>query len=142
MDRYLARRWPFAHLPTEHVNQALLLLRFGIIGVLNTLFGYGVFALLILLGVWPDVALSLSTLAGVTFNFQTSRHLVFRSKGQVLHFVAIYVFLLFLDWTALRLGLSQGANALLVQAVLVLPIALISFLCQKFFVFYASHRSS
>jgi GtrA-like protein. len=56
-------------------------LRFLLVGALNTAFGYAIFLLSLKLGMSVGAALSASTLAGVVFNFQTSRRLVFRSAG-------------------------------------------------------------
>jgi putative flippase GtrA len=112
-----------------------LFLRFGVVGLLNTAFGYAVFATLILLGLWPGAALVASTIAGVAFNFQTSRRLVFRSSGRFLIFVTLYGAVLTLNWAALRALHSGGLNDLLSQALLAPPLAAISFLGQRVFVF-------
>ncbi len=118
----------------------LLILRFGMVGLLNAGFGYGVFALLLRTGIWPCVALVGAATAGVAFNFQTSRRLVFRSRGHALRFVAVYALVLALNWAAL-LGLRGcGLSDLVAQALLTLPIAAISFLGQQSFVFAAATR--
>jgi len=58
------------------------LLRYYQAGVINTLFGLGLYSALIALGVNMFVAQLLSHIAGVTFNYATySRH-VFRAAGQ------------------------------------------------------------
>jgi putative flippase GtrA len=74
-------------------------------------------------------------MAGVAFNFQTSRRLVFRSGGHAVRFVAVYAVILALNWAAL-LGLrSCGLSDPGAQALLTLPIAALSFLGQQRFVF-------
>ena len=113
----------------------LLLLRFGVVGLLNTAFGYAVFAVLVLAGIWSGAALVASTTAGVAFNFQTSRRLVFRSRGRLLRFVGLYCAVLALNWSALRALHWTGLNDLRSQALLVLPLAAISFAAQRTFVF-------
>jgi putative flippase GtrA len=45
--------------------------RFGVAGVLNTAFGFGLYSLLVLLGLAVPLALLLATVAGVFFNFLT-----------------------------------------------------------------------
>jgi putative flippase GtrA len=45
------------------------LLRFLLVGVLNTAFGYLLFALLLALGLKVPLALLLATVGGVLFNF-------------------------------------------------------------------------
>ncbi len=116
-------------------RQLALLVRFGLVGLLNTLFGYAAFAALVLLGVWPGVALAAATLAGVAFNFQTARHLVFGVAGRPLRFVAVYAVVLALNVLALHALERLGASALTAQALLALPVAALSFMGQRRFVF-------
>jgi len=113
----------------------LLFLRFGLAGLVNAGFGYTVFALLVLAGAWPGAALVGATIAGVAFNFQTSRYLVFRSSGRVLRFVAVYVAVLALNWVTLRALQWCGLPDLVSQALLTLPMAAAAFLGQQTFVF-------
>lgn len=118
----------------------LLFPRFGVVGLLNTAFGYAVFASLEFMGSWPFVALAGSTIAGIAFNFQTSRRLVFRSNGHVLWFVAVYFVVFALNWGALRALRWYGLPDLESQALLVFPIAIVSFLGQQAFVFGKTRR--
>ena len=120
----------------------LLFLRFGLVGLLNAAFGYTVFAFLVLAGIWPGAALVGSTIAGVAFNFQTSRRLVFRSRGRALRFVAVYAVVLAVNWAALRTLRWCGLPDLESQALLVLPIAALSFLGQQTFVFEQATKPS
>jgi putative flippase GtrA len=110
-------------------------LRFGLAGLVNAGFGYTVFALLMLAGIWPGAALAGTMIAGVAFNFQTSRRLVFGSSGRVLPFIAVYTVVLVLNWAALR-GLQwSGLPDLESQALLTLPMATVAFIGQRLFVF-------
>jgi putative flippase GtrA len=113
----------------------LLFPRFGVVGLVNAGFGYAVFALLELTGSWPGAALAGATIAGVAFNFQTSRRLVFRAKGHILWFIAVYSGVLALNWTVLRALRRYGLPDLESQALLTLPIAAISFFGQQKLVF-------
>ena len=113
----------------------LLLLRFGLVGLLNTAFAYAVFALLLHLHTWPGAALVIAAAAGTAFNFQTSRRLVFRSRGHVVRFLAVYAVVLALNWVALQALRWCGLPDLESQALLTLPIAALSFLGQHRFVF-------
>jgi putative flippase GtrA len=116
-------------------TQSRTWLRFGLVGLLNTAFGYLVFALLVHITMWPSVALALSAAAGTAFNFQTSRRLVFHTRGDALRFVAVYAFVLVLNWICLRGLHACGLSDLYAQALLTLPIATLSFVCQRHFVF-------
>jgi putative flippase GtrA len=116
----------------------LLLFRFGLVGLLNTGFGYTIFAVLVLAGIWPGAALAGTTAAAVVFNFQTSRRLVFRSNGPALRFIAVYIVVLAVNWAALRLLQWCGLPDLEAQALLTLPVAAVSFVGQQRFVFGAA----
>ena len=112
-----------------------LLLRFGLVGLLNTAFGYGAYALFILAGLWPGAALVLGMAAGMAFNFQTMRRLVFRSQGRIVRFILAYGLILATNWLLLRLLLHAGLSELSGQAALALPMAALSFSLQRRFVF-------
>lgn len=113
----------------------LQFVRFGFAGLVNAAFCYAVFAALLLAGAPPLAALVAATGAGIVFNFQTSRRLVFRSRGRGLRFVAVYGAVLVLNWVALQALRQLGLSALEAQALLTLPLAAASFLGQKAFVF-------
>jgi putative flippase GtrA len=112
-------------------------MRFGLAGPVNGCFSYAAFAALMLLGVGPLGALIGATVAGVAFNFQTSRWFVFQEggHGRGLRFVSLYGVLLVLNWATLRTLRATGLPELAAQALLILPIAALSFLGQKVFVF-------
>jgi putative flippase GtrA len=120
-----------------HRRSVWLLLRFATAGLLNTAFGYAVFALLIVVGVGTVAALVAATVAGVVFNFQTSRHLVFRSGGRVARFVGVYGAVLALNVAGIHGLRALGLSDLQAQAVLALPVAGLSFVLQRLFVFPA-----
>ena len=69
------------------------IIRFISVGILNTIVGYAIYALLIWLNLPPQVALLLSTIAGVTFNYFSIGRLVFQSQGGLtvfIRFIASY----------------------------------------------------
>jgi putative flippase GtrA len=112
-----------------------LILRFGVVGLINTAFGYAVFVALTKLGSGSGLALVGATIAGIAFNFQTMRRLVFRADGGIARFVLVYGGTLLINWIALHMLLAYGLTAMGAQAVLTLPLAGISFMAQRFFVF-------
>ena len=61
-----------------------LFVKFVLVGILNTAFGYLVFALLLFLGLHYTLAVILSTIAGVLFNFKTTGTLVFKMLGIII----------------------------------------------------------
>ncbi|WP_158808261.1 GtrA family protein [Beijerinckia sp. L45] len=113
------------------------LIRFGLTGVLNTVFGYGFFVLLLACGTPAFPALVVASVAGVAFNFQTSRRLVFQSSesGRSLRFVLIYLILFVINYAAFTALRWTGLADWSAQGALVLPMALLSFLMQRVIVF-------
>ncbi|HSB35229.1 MAG TPA: GtrA family protein [Thermoanaerobaculia bacterium] len=112
-------------------------LRFLAVGALNTVFGYSVFAALILIGVHYAVAALVSTVAGVLFNFKTTGTFVFsnRENRLLFRFVAVYALTYVVGVGLLRWSEGRGIPVLLAAAVLTLPMAAFSFTLQRLFVF-------
>jgi putative flippase GtrA len=113
-------------------------LRFLAVGVLNTAFGYGVYALLIVLGLQRELALLLATVLGVLFNFKTTAVLVFRSRNPrlLLRFVLVYAAMYALNAGLLELwcqGMQLGP--LLAQALSLPVVVVLTFVAMKSFVF-------
>jgi len=112
-------------------------LRFLAVGALNTVFGYSVFAALILLGIHYAVAAFVSTVAGVLFNFKTTGSFVFanRENRLLFRFVAVYALTYVVGVGLLRWSEGYGIPVLLAAAVFTLPMAAFSFTLQRIFVF-------
>lgn len=112
-------------------------LGFLVAGGINTLFGYSVYSAQVLMGVRPHVAVTVSTIAGVLFNFLTTSA-VFRSRElrRLPRFLIVYGFMLSLNILLLEMAMRAGFGPLLAQA-LVLPIFTLTFLAMRRFVFAA-----
>lgn len=110
-------------------------IRFLLAGGINTLFGYGVFSGLVMLGVPPHAALIVGTVTGALFNFLTTSA-VFRSRDLRLlpRFLAVYSCMLALNMLLLELAMRAGLSPLLAQAI-VLPLFTLTFLTMRRFVF-------
>ena len=114
------------------------LISFLLVGILNTAFGYGLFALFIYIGLYYPLAVLLSTILGVLFNFKTIGKLVFGSSdnGLILRFALVYVITYFLNIFFLWLFKWLGFDNMYINGfVLLIPLAAVSFLLNKFFVF-------
>lgn len=111
--------------------------RFLAVGVLNSLFGYGCFAFLIFLGLHYSLALLLATVAGVLFNFKTTGYLVFRSSDNrlIFRFAATYAIVYIANVSILKSLLLVGVDLYYGGAILILPMAALSFILNKRFVF-------
>jgi putative flippase GtrA len=120
--------------PRELGHQVL---RFLAVGALNALFGYGLFALLIFLGVHYAAAVLLSTIAGVLFNFKTTGRLVFGSGDNrlLLRFVAVYAVVYAVNVLLLKALLAAGIGPYAGGALLILPMAALAFILMKRLVF-------
>lgn len=116
------------------------LLRFLVVGGVNTAVGYAVFAILVRLGLPFPAAIGLATIIGIAFNFQTTGRLVFGSARLSLlgRFVAAYVVVYLINVGSVALLLHVGFNVYLANAVVILPLALLSFFLQRRFVFGTS----
>lgn len=117
-------------------------LRFILVGLVNTLFGYGVFVLAWLLTQQSIVALAIATIVGVAFNFMSTGAFVFGSthRRHVAGFVAAYGFLFVLNAVALRALEAASLNAALAQALLTAPMATLSYLLNSRLVFRGADR--
>lgn len=97
-------------------------LRFLAVGVVNTGFGYGVYALGILAGLPAQAALVLQFLLGALWNYRMHARWVFAVEGwgRLPAYVAAYLLIWALNALALRALLAVGMGALAAQA-LILP---------------------
>lgn len=110
---------------------------FLLVGTLNTLFGYSVYAFLLFIGLHYALAAFLATCIGVLFNFKTTGRIVFQStgKGLLFKFILVYTVLYIINITILQFLLFIGINAYLGGAICIPPMALLSFFLNKRFVF-------
>lgn len=81
----------------SHIKNKFI--RFIFVGVLNTLFGYGVYCLMILLGCSYIWATLVSQVLGVLFNFITTGNLVFENndKRLIFKFILSYIITYFIN---------------------------------------------
>ena len=114
-------------------------LRFLLVGGLNTAFGYAVFSLFIWLGLGHPAAIALATVIGVAFNFQSTGRLVFGGAplSRLGRFIAVYVFTYGLNVAGVSALLRLDLNVYLANAIVVLPLAVITYMLQRKFVFPA-----
>ena len=115
------------------------LLRFFAVGGVNFAFGYGVFAVLTWLGLPYPAAIGLATVAGVAFNFQSTRRLVFGGSGaaNARAFVLVYAVVYGLNVLAVAVLVAVGLNVYAANAVVAIPLALLTYALQRRFVFLA-----
>ena len=106
------------------------LLRFLAVGLINTAFGYAVFAILVVVGFDEQLALALAFALGILWNYTTHARLVFDTKGRgkILPYAFAYAGIYVLNAVALKMATVAGLPPLMSQALLVLPMAGFSFI--------------
>lgn len=112
-------------------------IRFIAVGVINTLFGYGIYALLIYLGLNYMVAVLFATVAGVLFNFKTIGRYVFKSNDSslLLKFIIVYSIIYGINVGLIRLFSLWNIDYYTAGFLAIIPCAAISFILNKLFVF-------
>ena len=112
-------------------------IRFLFIGGLNTLFGYGVFSLMIYLGLHYTLSALLSTIAGIIFNFHTVGSIVFNDRRYSLlaRFILVYFIGYGLNVFGIHFLMKYFNNEYISAAILVMPLAVIMFSLHRKFVF-------
>jgi putative flippase GtrA len=116
-------------------------LKFLLVGVLNTLFGYLVYSLFVYLIENPYVSVVGATCVAIVFNFKTYGSLVFKSKDntKIFRFFAIYIGLMAIQSFSIKILAYLGiTNAYISGAIVTLPIAALSYFLIRKFVFIKS----
>ncbi len=87
-------------------------IRYLLVGFVNTVFGYSLFALLIYLHIHYSLASLLATIAGVLFNFKTIGKMVFKNSDNTLikKFFGVYTYTYLLNIGCLKLFSLITAN--------------------------------
>ncbi len=130
----LLRAGPTAWLRDPELRRFVVFL---VVGGLNTMVGYGLFAGLILLGLPITAAVVIGTVLGVLFNFLSTGTVVFRNSAARLlpRFIGVYVVQMGLNIAALHALTALGVHPLVAGALLILPLAAFTYAAMRRFVF-------
>jgi len=111
--------------------------RFILVGILNTLFGYLIYAFFIFLHLHYAQAVLLATIIGALFNFKTIGALVFKNTDNrlIFKFLSVYLVTYLFNVFALKVCSRFGMDMYLAGIIVAFPAALISFVLQNFLVF-------
>lgn len=111
--------------------------KFLAVGMMNTVIGYSIFALLTVLDFGPTIALVLTYVFGVPVNYFTTGKLVFdiTNLKSFLLFLMTYVAIYYVNLGALNLLMQLEIGQLLAQAIVAPFIAMLSFVIFSNFVF-------
>jgi len=116
-----------------------LMSRFIGVGLINTVVGYGIYGILIASNVPYLVALLMSTIMGVIFNYFSIGRLVFKSRGGLIvfvKFIAAYGVVYGINATALDVLIKHFKfNPYLGQALCVPLSVIISWLLMNYWVY-------
>lgn len=108
-----------------------------LVGALNALFGYAVFSMFVIMGSpnWGSVLAG--NIAGVAFNFATTGGLVFRQLAwrNLPRFVLCYFVLVVINTFLLGALEARVGSKFLIQALLTIPLAALSYLILSRWVF-------
>lgn len=112
-------------------------MKFLFVGAMNTAFGYFIYALFLTLHASHNIALTIQYILGVLWNFKTTGVIVFKNRDntRIVRFFLSYVFTYSINLVCLNVLVALDVNKYLAQAIMVLPIAVLSFLIFKKFVF-------
>lgn len=112
-------------------------LRFLVVGGLNTAVNYGIYALLVYLGLGYLLAATLSFVTGLVISFKTQGRFVFEGRGKraFARFVASWLLIYVVHVSLLGLLVRGGMDSYLAGALLLVPTALLSFAVLRLVVF-------
>lgn len=113
------------------------LVRFFLVSGLNTVFGYSIFASLIYFGLKYQLALLISTIIGILFNFKTTGSIVFRNPSNILifKFFGVYGVTYLVNLAGISILKYFGISVYIGGALLLVPIGLLAFVLNRKFVF-------
>jgi len=115
--------------------------RFLFVGGINSLFGYSIFSVFILIMGQNHyaIALLIATIIGVLFNFFTTGRIVFKNKDQklLIKFFGVYGITYLVNLLFLKIFNNHHVNMLIAGAILILPIAVLSYFLNRTLVFRA-----
>jgi putative flippase GtrA len=111
--------------------------KFLIVGGINTLVGYSLFAAFLMSGMASGFALITAAVLGTIFNFASTGRVVFKSSTAVLlpRFVIFYAGQCIVNLALLQMLEKIGIPSLVAQAILVPFIAVLTFFGLRQFVF-------
>lgn len=122
------------HILTEEGKRLIL---FFIVGGINTLFAYLLYAGFLYVHVHYALASLLSTVIGVLFNFMTTGRIVFKNGDNRLlfKFAGVYCITYSVNVGCLRIFAAFKANMYLAGAILTIPVAMLAYTLMRKYVF-------
>ena len=119
------------------------IIRFILIGGLNTLVGYSLYSFFIFLGIDYALASLLSTGLGILFNFKFTGKIVFNNKDNknFVKFFSTYILIYCLNLQLVKIIQLYTSNLYFAGFILIIPSTILSFTLNKYFVFKDSYET-
>jgi putative flippase GtrA len=117
--------------------------RYLLVGGLNTGISYMVYAVLLYVGFNYILANLGAAMLGILFSFRTQGRLVFKNHDSrlIFRFATVWGLLFLVNIMLISTLIQVGLNAYWAGATALIPITLLSFFVQKFFVFGTSQST-
>lgn len=115
----------------------LQVIRYGIVGILNTLFSYGVFALMVFFDFKYQIASLVSIVIGILFSFMSQGVVVFGgvTTTALARYVSVWCVLYLANILLIDLLVRLSFSIYLAGAVATVPIVVLAYFLMKLFVF-------
>lgn len=113
------------------------LLRFLVVGCMNTGFSYSIYAFLLYVGVDYRLASLGSFLLGILFSFRTQGALVFRNaeRSRFTRYLSVWLSLYLVNIGLIAMIMRFGVTSYWAGALALLPVVAASYALQRFYVF-------
>jgi len=112
-------------------------IKFLLVGLLNTLFGYVLFAFFNLLTGYYTFSLGMVYTLAIFFNYFIYSKIIFNTnkKSNLISFILVYIFFLILNISLIKFGLLFHQNEILLQGIFLPILALGLYFALKKIVF-------
>ena len=112
--------------------------RFLFVGVLNTIFGYGLYLILLFIGFHFTMAALIGQILGVLFNYKTISLLVFRTHDNSIffRFISVYILTYFVAIFCLDQLIQLDLSPSIAGACVVPFMAVLTYLLMRYIVYY------
>ncbi len=130
-----AMRWARSLTNEEHRKIA----KFILAGVLRTAAGYGLYLLLLWIGLHYNLALASDYVLAISVGYVVNRSWTFSNQGRpkaaLLKYILAYVLVFVFNWLALELVIRAGMGPALGQIPCLVLATVASYLLQRYWVF-------
>jgi len=121
------------------------MIRFGIVGVANTIIGYGTYLILVAFGINVQLAMAGNWVIGSIFSFFLNKYWTFGQKtndlGSIIRFIIVCTLAMLLNIALVTVAVNfLGMEKRIGGLVSMLFVIIINFLGQKFFAFRGQNR--